>query len=313
MGTYTDKLKLYKPIPGPEGIGERYWGSNLNANQDILDIVAGSVVNVLDPQWGIKCDGVTDDSTALQALVTALPSSGATVLIPPGSNCLFSSEIAITGKSNLTIIGYGATMTWTKAATSGSYAFQIKGTSGTHISNIKLLGLTFTMNRVRTTTTNTGMILILYADDVLVEDVRVLRHDTYPLVIRYGNNIKVLNNTFGSYVDNYGDSDDKLGHGPVIDGNVVRFMGNFVGNIYDNGLHLTHTTTRNKDNRVIDNTFRNMNIGAGIFAEAIDGLILAKNNIYDTGDAGIYLADETSPYDFPPLSILLLLTIYLIK
>lgn len=49
------------------------------------------VVNVKDPAYGAKGDNSTDDTTAIQAAINALPSTGGIVIFPPGDYCISSS------------------------------------------------------------------------------------------------------------------------------------------------------------------------------------------------------------------------------
>jgi hypothetical protein len=84
--------------------------------------------------FGAIGDGVADDTVSIQAAVTALP-AGATLLFPAGAYKL-TSPITFSGKSNVTLIGYGATV-YCGTTRIESY-FNINGASG-----IDVLGFTF--------------------------------------------------------------------------------------------------------------------------------------------------------------------------
>lgn len=51
-------------------------------------------VSIQDPPFGAKCDGVTDDTAAIQLAINSLPASGGTVLFPV-ANCRVSSTLTI--------------------------------------------------------------------------------------------------------------------------------------------------------------------------------------------------------------------------
>lgn len=91
MGTNTTRLNLYKP-----SIGEEDYGDLVNANFDILDISASYIINVKDPEFGAKGDGVTDDTAAIQAAIVAAKGTSAsdpalTVFFPPGTYAVTSN------------------------------------------------------------------------------------------------------------------------------------------------------------------------------------------------------------------------------
>lgn len=55
--------------------------------------ISGGVVNV--KERGAKCDGVTNDSVALQAAIDALPNGGI-ILIPQGADCFYTTSLKLT-------------------------------------------------------------------------------------------------------------------------------------------------------------------------------------------------------------------------
>jgi hypothetical protein len=98
----TTNLSLYKPA-----VGESGWGTLVSANFDTIDGAIHELgVNVTD--HGVVCDGTTDDTTALRALVAAVP-NGSTLLFP--GDCLIVGSggvgIDISTKSGLRFVGLG--------------------------------------------------------------------------------------------------------------------------------------------------------------------------------------------------------------
>lgn len=118
MGTFSDRLALYKPANGEIG-----WGDEVDNNFDVLDtVVGGAYVNAMDPQFGAVGDGVTDDSAAFQAAVDAVGGQGGTLVIPPGVYYVASKivlpTLAVAGthtENRFLVSGYGATL-WTDQA-----------------------------------------------------------------------------------------------------------------------------------------------------------------------------------------------------
>lgn len=63
--------------------------------------------------FGIKCDGVTDDSAGLNLIGTNNPAAGYTVAFPPNAVCVHASSITTWATSNLRIYGNGARLKFT--------------------------------------------------------------------------------------------------------------------------------------------------------------------------------------------------------
>lgn len=79
--------------------------------------ISGGIVNVME--FGAKCDGVTNDATALQAAIDAL-TNGGTVLIPANADCYYTTGITLkVGGTVLAGLG-GARITGAPAIVAGS-------------------------------------------------------------------------------------------------------------------------------------------------------------------------------------------------
>jgi len=81
------------------GTSSQTWTNTLltstTANAAYVPVVQGSLafgwLNVTDSQWGLACDGATDDSVAFQTLITNNP--GKTIWIPPSIKIYLTTTI----------------------------------------------------------------------------------------------------------------------------------------------------------------------------------------------------------------------------
>lgn len=115
------------------------------------------VINVKDPAYGAKGDGVAIDRTAIQAALDAVPSAGGKVHLPPGTY-LIDDDLLIR-KSNVQLCGSGAGVTtiqisasWTGAPTLNTtvaamlnliHSGNVDGSEGVTINNIEISGIRF--------------------------------------------------------------------------------------------------------------------------------------------------------------------------
>jgi hypothetical protein len=74
-GSYTTGTRLYKPIYREEG-----WGDLVDANFDRM-----SEIHVNVKSYGAVGDGVTDDTAAIQAAISAAEPAGRTIFFPAGT------------------------------------------------------------------------------------------------------------------------------------------------------------------------------------------------------------------------------------
>lgn len=131
-------------------------------------MIEGSSISVLD--FGATGDGVTNDTTAIQAAVTAL-TQGQTLYFPVGEYVI--GQIIFDGKSNVTVAAYGARF----ALTGDNAGFVVKGVCD----NITVLGGVITGDGVnRDADTSKAQIGWLFGNEagafvqnVIVQDVVV--------------------------------------------------------------------------------------------------------------------------------------------
>lgn len=103
---------------------------------------AQEVVSLKD--FGAACDGSTDDSTAIQAAVTALPSSGGRILVPAtGVNCTFGTTITTGSKRNVVFQGQSSVAATTVASSlvytgTGARVFDARDSNGWAWNNLSI-------------------------------------------------------------------------------------------------------------------------------------------------------------------------------
>jgi hypothetical protein len=92
----------------------------------------GAIITITDPKFagGAKCDGSTNDTSAIQAAIDAVDSTvGGTVMFPRGAGDCVSGNLLISDKTGLTLLGSGGQVRWTGAAPSDRrIGFQLSGT-----------------------------------------------------------------------------------------------------------------------------------------------------------------------------------------
>lgn len=127
-----------------------------------------AVYNVMDPKYGVKCDGTTDDTTALQSVIDDANTNGGRVVFP-AKTCLISAPLKVYDHSQLEGIAsesyidftndwQQANPTYYQKATiiqykSGSHGAIITFTGsvgGTRAYGVRLEGLTFRVGQART-------------------------------------------------------------------------------------------------------------------------------------------------------------------
>jgi hypothetical protein len=101
-------------------------------------MINGAPINVLD--YGAKCDGATDDYAAVSAMVTALGSTQATLVIPGttkiGTNITIPSTLRVRFEGGATFTGAGVVTytTWDNSATLATTAAYVPATNAPKIS-----------------------------------------------------------------------------------------------------------------------------------------------------------------------------------
>lgn len=259
--------------------------------------------------YGAKGDGITIDSTSLQAAITA--GVGSTVYLPPGTY-IWDTTISI--PSNIHIRGAGMGITTLKLKNGSSTTVQ--GWTGTNVTNVTFSDLTFDLNKANQSDGGSDaqqMAIYLYAStgvgtsnchlsrvevkngkrhgvvfdvltpgshtlDVAMEDCRVTGNARFGVYCRGGFDFKAINNTV---------STNTLA-GIVIDNGIRSTT---IGNeCNSNGLQgITYSSSVLSKNFVCVGNVCNLNAGgtgvaAGIVASIQSDQFTISNNICDANE-----------------------------
>lgn len=132
-------------------------------------------VNVKDAPFYAKGDGITDDTAAIQAAITAVSAAGGGTVYFPQGNYYITAPIEVAAFVNLVGASQGTTITKTNSATSSGGVNCVvygNGKSRFFIENLQIVG-----NRVRNT--STGVVTVstygFYLDGCSYFDVRNTR------------------------------------------------------------------------------------------------------------------------------------------
>lgn len=94
--------------------------------------------------FGAKCDGVTDDAVPLQAAITAVPTTGGTLLFPP-SACLTSATLSLLARNGVTLRGVpiypgsGSSAAIHSSVTGAGKVIDGRDSNGLHIDGLQFI------------------------------------------------------------------------------------------------------------------------------------------------------------------------------
>jgi pectate lyase-like protein len=126
--------------------------SDWNAVVDLLTLIRGQATNVKD--YGAAGNGVADDTSEIQAAITASPSTGGTVYFPPGTYRLSSALVL---KSNLVLMGAGPTMSVLQGNGAITILTKFVSSDGATITDLTIQGLGFDLNGYNATNFSYGI------------------------------------------------------------------------------------------------------------------------------------------------------------
>lgn len=285
------------------------------------EIAFQRVYDVRSPAYGALGDGSTNDTTAIQAALTAAGVAGGTVLVPTGTYMVTT----LTVPSNVTLRGLGASSVIKQIASTTGHAVVVSGKSHVTIENLAVDG-----NKAAQAASNHGVSVSASSEWVTVRGCYV--HDCKATGI-YGSassHLLFTGNTVENTdlcgieietacsqsvishnrVDTTGEANIGFqGTGIVIEGNVCKgagiadnitgydaanlecaVIGNYCESSGNNGMHVGGTRGVIANNIVKSPTFHGIYVANDDLTTAADWSITG-NQIYNTGSAGSASAD----------------------
>lgn len=222
----------------------------------------GSLPYINVRHYGAVGNDTTDDTTAFTSALAALPSTGGTLFVPPGTYKL--TGLLTLSTANTTILGSGAKLHWT-AFGSSAHGSLGAGTSGIRITanNCTLRGLILYGPTVGAYVANQSLVVAVGTSRVApltrltVDGCELYDVGSYGILTQFVNDITLT----GNYLHNLGYAGTFLLSpvGAYVAGNHVKTISpGTVGNMY--GLAFSHDSTNynldaNAGTRVAANPF----------------------------------------------------------
>lgn len=247
--------------------------SDLAIKANAADVVYKDelVLNVKD--YGAIGDGVTNDTSAINAAFAALPTDGGTVYFSSGNYLITGSGVAVTGKSDWAITASNATLTFNSASASTNGT--IKALTVTGCNRFRIEGLV--LNIVNQAQQQTGISISTSSEGII-------------------RNNKVSNSRWCGIT--VFDTPANTSHDIEISNNIVEYC-RF--EIFSNGQYM-----RIINNHIADYWLSSTEAGLGAWQASslyYDGIILGSgakdyvisgNIIVEAGQSGIYTGPNCS-------------------
>lgn len=300
---YVDGTTIYASILNDTNASVNRVQAALLGGLSLLD-KGGSLFNV--KSFGAVGNGTTDDTSAINAALSAASGPSGTVYFPAGTY-LATAQLNLTTQS---VLGQGMLATTLRRGQAGGYFFGIaSGGPGLSIRNLTIDGNYPTYQPSSGEISNSGVA------DLLIEYVRIRQFNSAAVVISAARTTVqhcVItgvsasgHSSFGVWNDSSSANGARILHNVIsgcdlnavfAGGSGTLVEGNYCfGNALANGGQLTHGPTA-VDLKILGNTILAGLAGAsGIEIASVNGVLVANNSI--TGQARYGIVTELSPHD----------------
>jgi hypothetical protein len=247
-----------------------------------VSIPAGYTV-VSSRNFGVRCDGLTDDTAALQAALNGLQSNQALEL--PAGTCVSSDILVALNRTNVMVYGAGKDATIIKAMTPDRSAFIVTQSNGVIVQGFQVISPNATS---RLQHGNSNGFYIFDSSNITVDGVRAQK--VAGAGIYFGN-------VNGGTIQN-SEVDGSLADGFHITGGsadiTVRF--NVADKVGDDAFASIgyQKSGQNRNISFLDNQSSDGAWAGGIGIEGTIGAKVYRNRIYRSGIAGIRIDSQTN-------------------
>ena len=228
---------------GDGGAGE-YWydSSDTTSSDNGGSVLVGSdggrwkLINsntVTVKQFGAKGDGVADDTSAIQAAISAVSAGGGTVFVP-ATVSYFKITSSLTLLSGVSLVGQGYASHIHTTNTTRLGAIWATGASGAHLKAVEVRGLRITGTATYSggvpSVINGGGIAFQYVDDGVIDGNWIQGFSDQGIGTADGNRCRTVNNcvdTTAQGIQHFTSAGDT--HGTIIANNTVSNTGSYNG------------------------------------------------------------------------------------
>lgn len=229
--------------------------------------------------FGVKCDGVTDDTTALQNALNRITSYQALQL--PAGTCITSNQLRLYGKNKLMVFGAGKDSTIIQATNPFHSAFVVSNDSAVSLQAFQVYSLNST---TRSTDADSRGFYVEKSSGIALYGVKVRRTAGAGILFFVVTDSKILNS---EVIENLSDAFHVTGASQ----NILVQYNRAQGSGDDCFASIGYGAKLNHNIRFLDNSCSD-NQASGLSFEGTIGGQAYRNRLTRTGVAGIRIASQ---------------------